>query len=83
MAGPLTPQCVMSSGPFAWNFVPGRVTTASSTTNPILSVSVLASRASEKRLGTGKLVCSDMPVIGLSLAAFGHPPVATSTLSAL
>ena len=77
VAGPLSPQSVMSSGPSALNAVPCSPTCAS-TTRPISALSPLSGTLNVNSDGTGSTISSPSPSRNGNRCA---PPVVTTTAS--
>lgn len=81
MAGPLTPQCVMSRGPSVLNLVPARRAVTLATTMPIRLLSGCASSEKLNSDGTGGTVFSCKGLRNAAPSALGLPPVVTITAS--
>ena len=81
MAGPLSPQWVMSSGPMARKRVPGMKAVTSGTTVPVSAVRPSSSILKGKSEGTGASTSSDNRLKGTSDEGRAAPPVATTTMS--
>ena len=82
IAGPLMPQCVINSGPEAFSFVPVMLAVACFTTVPVSPVMLSPGRHRLNSDGTGATVSTPVGASMAMPAAFGLPPLATSTMSA-